>query len=54
MDPGAVPGTSTRYGGEIGLTCTIKALSCIRYGTAVIGLKNIDANDDFAPVAVAA
>ncbi len=54
VDSGAVPDTSTIYGGETGSTHMIKAFSCIRHGTAVIGLKNINANDNFAPVAKAA
>ena len=42
------------YGGEIGSTRIVKALSCIRHGTTVIGLRKINANDNFAPVALAA
>ena len=42
------------YGGELGSTRIVKVSSCIRYGTTVIGLKNINANDNFAPVAMAA
>ncbi len=42
------------YGGETGSTRIIKTFSCIRHGTAVIGLKNTNANDNFAPVAKAA
>lgn len=41
-------------GGEIGLTRIVKVLSCIRHGSTVIALKNINANDNFAPVAKAA
>ena len=54
VDSGAVPDTSTIYGGETGSTRIIKAYSCIRHGSAVIGLKKINANDNFAPVAMAA
>ena len=48
------PGYGNSYGGELGSTLIVKVLSCIRYGTTVIGLKNINANDNFAPVAMAA
>ena len=53
MDSGAVPDASTN-GGEIALTRIVKISLGIRYGSTVIALKKIDANDNFAPVAMAA
>ncbi len=61
MDPGAVPGTSTKksefvspifkgssFGGEIGSTHVVKVLSFARYSTTVIGLFKINANSNVA------
>ena len=65
-DPGAVPGGSTNFqiltssdsgedvGAEIGSTCVVKASVGARHGTTVIGLMFVNANDNNAPVAVAA
>lgn len=41
-------------GGEIGSTRIVKVFSCIRHGSTVIALTKINANDNFAPVALAA
>ena len=41
-------------GGEIASTRIVRTESCIRHGSTVIALKKIDANDNFAPVAMAA
>ena len=54
-DPGAVPGGSTKiYGAEIGST-NVKRCQLSLGGMATdIGAKRIVANDNYAPVAVAA
>ena len=41
-------------GGDIALTRIVKISPGIRHGSTVIALKKIDANDNFAPVAMAA
>ena len=54
VDSGAVPDASTNQGGELALTRIVKISPAVRYGSTVIALKKIDANDNFAPVAMAA
>ena len=41
-------------GGETASTRIVRTEPCIRHGSTVIALKKIDANDNFAPVAMAA
>lgn len=53
VDSGAVPDASTN-GGETALTRIVKISPGIRHSSTVIALKKIDANDNFAPVAMAA
>ncbi len=59
-DPGAVPGGSTRspdIGGKRGrnrIDGRLKVLAFARLGATVIGPKSTVANDNRAPVAVAA
>ena len=53
VDSGAVPDASTN-GGEPALTRIVKISPGIRHSSTVIALKKIDANDNFAPVAMAA
>ena len=53
------PGGGTRhlhqdYGGETASTRIVKAFSYIRYGNRRYRAKKINANDNFAPVAMAA
>lgn len=52
--PTPPPFEAQKSGGETGSTRMVKVFSCIRHGSAVIGLKKINANDNFAPVAKAA
>ena len=51
-------GGSTRRlhqkGGETALTRIVKISPAVRHSSTVIALKKIDANDNFAPVAMAA
>ena len=54
VDSGAVPDASTNKGGETALTRIVKISPAIRHGSTVIALIKIDANDNFAPVAMAA
>ena len=55
VDSGAVPDASTKIkGGDIALTRIVKISPGIRHGSTVIALIKIDANDNFAPVAMAA
>ncbi len=54
-DPGAVPGGSTTaLRGRNRIDGRLKMIAFIRRDATVIGAKNIIANDNYAPVAVAA
>ena len=55
-DPGAVPGGSTKkiLGGRNRIDGRLKMLAFTRRDATVIGTNCIIANDDYAPVAVAA
>ena len=54
-DPGAVPGGSTKFlGGRNRIDGRLKMLAFTRRDATVIGTNCIIANDDYAPVAVAA
>ena len=59
-DPGAVPGDSTKYPsfedarGRNRIDGRLKMLAFIRLDATVIGSKSIVANDNHAPVALAA
>ena len=54
-DPGAVPGGSTMMiGGRNRIDERVKGLTFARWGTAVIGPNCTIANDNRAPIALAA
>ena len=54
-DPGAVPGGSTSFlGGRNRIDGRLKMFAFTRRDATVIGTNCIIANDDYAPVAVAA
>ena len=53
VDSGAVPDASIN-GGETALTRIVKIEPGIRYGSTVIALKKINANDNLACYAMAA
>ena len=54
-DPGAVPGGSTiKLGGRNRIDGRLKMFAFTRRDATVIGTNCIIANDDYAPVAVAA
>ena len=55
-DPGAVPGGSTinNIWGRNRIDGRLKMIAFTRRDATVIGAKNIIANDNYAPVAVAA